>query len=80
MTDLLGLIGATIIFTCSSLFERVRAIYPKFLGCALCVGFWVGVGGAVARYKEPIDIFFTGTTVSLLSFTTFLVLVRLQGK
>lgn len=79
---LLGLIGATIIFTWSTLFEKVRAIYPKFLRCSMCVGFWVGCLGIFLDGKphEVYEAFLNGTTVSLLSFTTYLILTRLQKE
>lgn len=80
--DLIGLVGATIIFTWSTLFEKVRNLYQPFQGffkCSLCIGFWVGILGGVLRKKSFPDIFFTGTTVSLLSFATYLSLLRLQG-
>ena len=77
--DLLGLVGATIIFTWSTLFARIREIYPTFLKCPLCVGFWVGLAGAALRHENFLNAFLTGAGVSLLAFTTHLVLEKLQG-
>lgn len=78
MTDIIGLVGATLIFTWSSLFDGVREIYPKMLKCSMCVGFWVGIFGGIARQKDVVDTFLLGTTVSIVSFITYLILLRLQ--
>lgn len=79
--DFIGLVGATLIFTWSKLFTRVRAIYPTFLECSMCVGFWVGVAGYEARDQRSLyDAFLTGCSISLLSYTTTLLFRRLQAK
>lgn len=49
----LGLLGATIIFTWSPLFARIRAWFPAMLECAMCVGFWVGVFGWLYQHGVP---------------------------
>lgn len=81
-----GLISVTIIFTWSTLFKKVRSIYPTFLGCALCVGFWIGLFGSMAwREVVPLTLhtglthFFTACIVSVLSLAASLVLHRLDG-
>ncbi len=79
--DFIGLVATTIIFVWSSLFEKVRAIYPKMLKCAMCCGFWIGLGGSLIRrglYADRLDHFYTATAVSLLSFATFLILERIE--
>ena len=78
--DLVALIGVTIIFTWSSLFEIVRRIYPRMLECALCVGFWVGLFGSLARHQFHrgfLDHFFFATTTAVSSFAVSLLLKRL---
>jgi hypothetical protein len=79
--DYLASVGCTIIITWSALFERVRAFWPKFFGCAMCVGFWVGLGASLFLTRQTPD--FTSAlknafAVSLLSFATYLTLNRIQ--
>ncbi len=79
--DFAGLVAATIIFVWSPLFERVHAIWPRFLKCAMCTGFWIGLGGSLLRrglHADRYDHFFTATAVSVLSFFTYLALRRLE--
>lgn len=72
--DIFALAGATIIFTKSTLFAFVRKLWPKFLGCPLCVGFWVGIiaGGWLHRLG-PIGAFYAGCVVSITAYTLVLV-------
>jgi hypothetical protein len=66
--DLFALAGITIILTWGTIFERFRRIYPKFLECPLCVGFWVGMAGSwIRRTGSPIDHLFDAALTSLLS-------------
>ena len=43
-----GAVGATLVLTLGSVFEALRASWPRklggqaFIGCPLCVGTWVG--------------------------------------
>jgi hypothetical protein len=37
-----ALVGVTILIVRGGIFARVRALWPGLLGCAMCVGFWVG--------------------------------------
>lgn len=60
-----GLACATVIFVWSPLFTRVRALWPDFLGCAMCVGFWVGLAGT--RH------FLGACLVSVLAWLVYLV-------
>ena len=53
----LGLASATLIVTESLLFARVRALWPALLGCPLCLGFWVGIGGAAAHGLPVVQAF-----------------------
>jgi len=81
LLDFAGLVATTIIFVWSTLFERVRDIWPKFFGCPMCTGFWIGLGGSLLRqgiHVHPLDHFFAATVVSTLSFATYLVLHRLE--
>lgn len=82
---LLGLIGATIIFTWSPLFAKIRSWYPMMLECAMCVGFWVGCGDYLRQFGlfRVVDIpeaMVYGAAVSVLSFGTSLVLETLQRR
>lgn len=47
--DIVGLVGLTIIITKGTLFTRARLLYPPLLACPLCIGFWIGLGGAMLR-------------------------------
>ncbi len=73
-----GLVGITIIVTWSSIMARVRRIAPHFLGCALCVGFWVGLFGAAAHRVGWLEIVMSAGAVSVLSMVTRLVIHRLD--
>jgi hypothetical protein len=81
--DILALSCATIIFTWGSLFERLRALYPKMLNCPLCCGFWIGLGGHVLRYKMQtvvVDAFYSACVTSVLALGLSLVFDRLVVK
>jgi hypothetical protein len=80
-----GLVSATIIFVKSTLFAKIRSVYPTFLSCALCVGFWIGLFGSIFwRDREALTLhvalthFFTACIVSVLSMTCALILHRLD--
>lgn len=80
-----GLVSITIIFVKSTLFARVRRIYPTFLECALCAGFWIGLFGSIAwnpgtlTLHDGLSHFFAASIVSVLSLVIALVLHRLDG-
>jgi hypothetical protein len=38
--------GVTIVVTTSRLAGPLRRLAPKFLGCPMCVGFWVGIASS----------------------------------
>ena len=80
--DFAGLVAATIIFVWSTLFERVRGLWPTFFRCPMCTGFWIGLGGSLLRRGPRADLwldhFFTATIVSVAAFVTYLVLHRLE--
>lgn len=69
-----GLVGITIIVTWSSIMARVRRLSPSFLGCALCVGFWVGLLGGAAHRVGWLEIVMSAGAVSVLSMLTKLVI------
>jgi hypothetical protein len=79
----IGLVGATIIIVWSRLFSGLRKLAPTFLGCPMCIGFWVGASAGpwlLGTEHQPIaDLFLIGPAVSLLSFGIYLVLERLEG-
>jgi hypothetical protein len=78
--DLLGGVGATMILVRGTIFARVRAWAPSFLGCALCVGFWSGLLFAAARgARDPLDLFVLACATSLLSFFAILIVYKLEG-
>jgi hypothetical protein len=79
--DFAGLVCATVIFVWSTLFERVRALWPTFFGCPMCAGFWTGLGGSIARrgwHTHPLDHFYFATCVSISAFGLYLALKRLE--
>lgn len=81
---LFALVGTTLIVVDSTLFKRIRKLWPALLGCAQCVGFWVGaVAGATrlldAGHGRVLDAFIAGTGTSFLSLLVYAVLVNLLG-
>lgn len=78
--DIVALSCATIIFTWGSIFEKLRALYPKMLNCPLCCGFWIGLGGHLLRHQlqtKPLDAFLCACVTSVLAFTISIVYDRL---
>lgn len=45
---LLGAVGVTLIVVRSPLFEWLRRLWRGLFGCAMCSGFWVGLGVGMA--------------------------------
>lgn len=76
----LGLVGATIIFCRGDIFAQVRRVWPKFLTCTLCVGFWVGLAGAWWKgARHPVDLLLSGALVGLVALVVDAWLVRTLG-
>jgi len=79
----LGAVGATIIFVVSKAAAPVRNLWPDLLSCALCSGFWIGLGVGTVEYAEL--SFWTwgghavlyGCSVSVVSYTLYAVLYKL---
>ena len=74
---LLCAVGMTLIMARSTLFEPVRKIWPKFLGCPQCVGFWVGaaIGSSafhVAAVDRAMDAVLFGCATSVASLFVYL--------
>ena len=68
-----GLVGITLIVTSSRLFARLRVIWPEFLGCPMCVGFWIGCFAYLLREYASVSIgemMLLGGSVSVLSYST----------
>jgi hypothetical protein len=83
---LAALVGATLIVVRGTLFRRVRAIWPSFLGCSQCVGFWIGVLAAATsppllsvRHDWRLDAPLLGCALSLLAMSVDLTLLWLGG-
>ena len=79
--ELSALVCATLIFTTSHLFDPVRRLWPKFLGCPMCVGFWVGCCAPFLLNLLPSSVrsaFLAGTQVSIAAYALHLVFERLQ--
>jgi hypothetical protein len=45
--EILGLACVTVVMTTSKIFRPLQRVYPPLFGCGLCLGLWVGIGGAV---------------------------------
>ena len=76
--SIVGLVGLTIIVTWGKIAARLRLLSPDFFGCALCVGFWIGLAGAIVRWEGLFEAVVTAGAVSVLSMLTKLVIVRLD--
>ena len=78
---LLALAGATIVFCRGDVFATVRRVWPRFLGCPLCVGFWTGALGmfGVRRSTTALDFLLDGSAVALLALLSDAILCRLLG-
>ncbi len=75
---LLGAVGVTLIVVRSPLFEWLRRLWRGLFGCAMCSGFWVGLGVGMAVQRaasldNAISWFLLGGATSamavLLDFT-----------
>jgi hypothetical protein len=78
-----GLAGVTLIITWSHLFRPLRALRPTFLGCPLCVGTWVGWGGALVWFlpstlREMVETFVSGPAIGVVSFFVVVAADRFQ--
>lgn len=77
-----ALIGATLIVVRGTIFRRMRAVWPAFLACSQCVGFWVGVGAGATSivslgYGRWFDTALMGCAVSALAMVTDIVLLKI---
>ena len=75
---LLGAVGVTLIVVRSPLFGWLRRIWPPLFECAMCSGFWIGLGmGALTQRGVSLDnaiswLLYAGATsamATLLDFT-----------
>lgn len=78
----LALIGATLIATRGTIFRLLRRLWPEFLECPLCVGFWVGAAAGASSVVslgngKILDAFITGCATSFLSMLANAVLIFL---
>lgn len=82
-----GSIGLCLIVATGRIFRPLRAALKRRpatrwlgeqLSCCMCFGFWLGLGtGWSLGYRRPLDLAFAGGAVSLLSYATDLLLLRL---
>lgn len=52
----------------------------KFIGCSMCVGFWVGGIISYVRYGWGIEVLLYSGVVSIVSFTWYLIFKDLMDK
>lgn len=70
----------TLVFTLGSLFERVRQLWPSFLGCPLCAGVWIGAGVAVADgIRVPLQVLGIGALSGVVALAAARVLEALDA-
>jgi hypothetical protein len=79
-----SLIGTTLIVVRSTLFRRVRRVWPELLGCSQCTGMWIGAGAGASGlitfgYWRPLDAMLVGTATSFLAILADAVLIDLLG-
>ncbi len=80
----LGLIGATIVFCRGTIFAPIRLWWPKFFGCPLCIGVWVGLcyslyATGLVDVRSIVKHVLLGASVGLLSYLTYLVIEFLDA-
>lgn len=81
---LLALVGTTLIIVRGTIFDAVRRLWPSFLACSMCCGFWVGaVAGATGilsiGHGRALDMFIAGASTSFSSLLADAVLLKLLG-
>jgi hypothetical protein len=74
--DIIGLACVVVVWVWSPLFARVRSVYPKLLGCAMCVGVWVGLAGPWLAFARLV---LDAAQVGVLAFGIVTALRRLEG-
>jgi hypothetical protein len=85
-----ALVGATLIVVRSTLFKRVRRVWPALLGCSQCVGFWTGALATFvpeldlphgrAPFAMVVDALVVGCATSLSALATDCLLCKLAGE
>ena len=61
------------------IFNRNRKL-GEFVQCTQCLGFWIGMIGALRITFNPIDIFFIGCMVSFLCYTLDIIINKIKTK
>lgn len=78
----LTVVGLTTIITQSSLFAPLRQGFQwltgsKFLGCPMCVGFWVGFGLSAWKGESVLSMVIDGLASSGICWIVYVALVKL---
>ena len=85
--EIVGLIGATLIFTSAYIFDAIRMALARlnnhlgvFAACSMCVGFWVGVLYSYFFRKDltHIEMFLFGCCISILSYATDYMIILIE--
>lgn len=85
--EIIGMIGATLIFTTSYVFDEIRHIAAKInkhlgilVACSMCIGFWVGfIFCCLFKKHLPIiERFLIGCSISILAYVTDTIIILLE--
>jgi hypothetical protein len=85
--EIVGLIGATLIFTSGYIFDELRNLAAKinkhfgiFVACSMCIGFWAGFAYCYFYRKEfaLVEAFLFGCSISLLAYVTDIIIILIE--
>jgi len=85
--EIVGLIGATLIFTSGYIFDELRGIAAKinrhfgiFVACSMCIGFWAGFLYCW-KFREElplIDKILFSCSISVLAYITDVIVIFIE--
>ena len=85
--EIVGLIGATLIFTSGYIFDSLRAVAARtnrhlgmFIACSMCIGFWTGFIYCLAFREELLlkDKILFGCCISIFSYVIDAVVILIE--
>lgn len=84
MTDLIALVGLTLIIVRGTIFGPLQRLWPPLFRCSQCFGTWVGIAAGASGivqlgHGRAVDAALIGGATSFLSMLADGVLLKLLG-
>jgi hypothetical protein len=85
--EIVGLIGATLIFTSGYIFDELRTFAANlnrhlgvFVVCSMCIGFWTGFSYCLLFREELLlkDKILFGFCISIFSYVTDVIVILIE--